>query len=149
MTIQQLAIFLENKPGHLKGICNALAKANINILTLSIADTEQFGILRLIVREWEAARRILEDRGFVVHVGDVVGVEVDDRPGGMARILDVLQAADLNIEYAYAFTFHRNRRAVLLFRLADPARAVNVLQDAEVYVLKPEDLLLTLGRGAS
>ncbi|MCX7591815.1 MAG: ACT domain-containing protein, partial [Kiritimatiellae bacterium] len=98
MKIKQLSLFLENKPGHLSAICRTLARANINISTLSLADTEQFGILRLIVQDWQRAQKVLEDAGFVVNVTDVVAMVVDDRPGGMAEILEILEKARTNIE---------------------------------------------------
>ncbi len=144
MTIKQLSLFLENKPGHLNAICHALADAGLNIVTLSVADTEQFGILRMIMQESEEARRVLESRGFMVHAGDVVGVEVEDRPGGMARILDILQEAGLNIEYSYAFTFRRGGSAVLIFGFDDPASAVDALRAAGCAVLGQEDLMALL-----
>jgi hypothetical protein len=135
MKIQQISLFLENKPGHLSAICHTLAKAGINILTLSLADTQQFGILRLIVREWEQAARVLEEAGFVVHVNEVVATEVEDRPGGMARVLEALQDGAVNIEYMYAFTFHRRNRAILVFRFDDPDAAIELLRRHAINVL--------------
>lgn len=145
-TIKQLSIFLENKPGHLKTICGVLAEAGVNILTLSIADTEQFGILRMIIPEWENARRILEARGFVVHANEVVAVEVEDKPGGMAQILNILDKDNLNVEYAYAFTFRRKNSAVLIFRFNDTESAVGALQTAGRPLLAQADLLEALER---
>lgn len=135
MKIPQLSLFLENKPGHLSTICRTLADADINILTLSLADTQQFGILRLIIDEWEKAKTVLEEAGFVVNVTQVVATEVDDRPGGMAQILEAIEDSDTNIEYVYAFTFHRHDRAVLVFRFDDPDAAVKVLQAKNINVL--------------
>ncbi len=135
MTIHQLSLFLENKPGHLNSICRALADAGINIVTLSMADTDQFGILRLVIREWEEAKRVLEMNGFAVKVTQVVATEVDDRPGGMAAILAVLEKGGINIEYMYAFACRRGNSAVLIFRFDDTDRAVGVLQGAGKNVL--------------
>lgn len=140
MKIKQLSLFLENKPGHLGAICRTLADADINILTCSLADTQQFGILRLIVPDTERAVEILEGQGFVVHVNDVVATEVEDQPGGVARVLEVLGGSDVNIEYMYAFTFHRNSRAILIFRMDDPDKAIAMLKDNQVNVLGPVDL---------
>jgi hypothetical protein len=141
MKIHQLSLFLENKPGEMLGPCRTLAASGVNIRTLTLADTERFGILRLIVSDWQKARQVLQDAGHVVNVTEVVAVEVADRPGGLADVLEALKAAGVNIEYMYAFTFGRENRAVLIFRFDQPDRAiarlqaagVNVLASAEVY----------------
>lgn len=130
MKIQQISLFLENKPGHLNAICRTLAEAGINIVTLSLADTQQFGIVRLIVEEWQKAKSILEAAGYVVNVREVVAATVADRPGGMAELLDVIGHAGVNIEYMYAFTFRHGKEAVLVFRFDKPDRAIEALQTA-------------------
>ncbi len=135
MKLNQLSVFLENKPGQLSVPCKALAKAGINIVTLSLADTQQFGILRLIVRDWQKAKSVLEKAGCVVKTTEVVAIEVSDRPGGLAEVLEVMEKSDINIEYMYAFTFRRADRAVLVFRFDDPDRAVRFLQDKGVNVV--------------
>jgi hypothetical protein len=135
MKIQQISLFLENKPGHLSAICRILAAAKINIVTLSLADTQQFGIVRLIVEEWERAKEVLEKASYVVNVREVVAVTVADRPGGMAELLDVVGKAGVNIEYMYAFTFHHGQEAVLVFRFDDPDRAILALTAAGRNVL--------------
>ncbi len=140
MTIPQLSLFLENKPGHLNAICRTLAEAQINIVTLSMADTDQFGILRLIISEWEKAQKVLVEKGFVVNVSNVVATEVEDRPGGMAEILDVLESNSINIEYMYAFTFRRGNSAVLVFRFDDTDKAVAALQAAGKNVIGQVEL---------
>lgn len=140
MKIQQLSLFLENKPGHLRAICRTLADAGINIVTLSLADTQQFGILRLIIGDWRRAKQVLEGGGFVVALNEVVATEVDDRPGGMAEILDVIQTASVNIEYMYAFTFRRGNKAVLIFRFDNPDKAVAELQAKGINVLDSVEL---------
>jgi hypothetical protein len=99
MKLQQLSLFLENRPGRLGAPLEAIAAQGINLMTLSLADTAQFGILRLIVREWEQARQVLEKAGWVVNLTEVVAVDVLDRPGGLAQALKVLESAGLNIEY--------------------------------------------------
>ncbi len=147
MTIHQLSLFLENKPGHLNSICRTLADAGINIVTLSMADTDQFGILRLIIREWEQAKSVLEANGFAVNVTQVVATEVDDRPGGMAAILAILEAGGINIEYMYAFTWRRGNSAVLIFRFDDAPRAIDVLQKAGKNVLGRVDLFKGMDAG--
>jgi hypothetical protein len=143
MKINQLSVFLENKPGRLSEPCKALAGAGINILTLSLADTQQFGILRLIVRDWRKAKTVLEQAGCVAKITEVIATEVPDRPGGLAEVLDVVEAAKVNIEYMYAFTWRSTDKAVLVFRFDDPdaavkalqARSINVLRDVELYGL--------------
>jgi hypothetical protein len=144
MKLKQLSLFLENKPGALSRPVRLLAKAGINILTLSIADTGQFGILRLIVRDWEKAKGLLEQDGFVVKVTDMVAVEVTDQPGGLADILDVLEKAGTNVAFMYAFTEKRKGRAVLVFRFDDPDAAIRVLQKKNINVVDSGDLLKQL-----
>jgi len=141
MKIHQLSLFLENKPSQLTEPCRRLAAAGIDIRTLTLADTAQFGILRLIVSDWERGARLLEDAGYVVNVTEVVAVEVPDRPGGLAEVLAAFDGTEINIEYMYAFTFGRGETAVLIFRFNNPdaaieqlqARGVNVVGSAEVY----------------
>ena len=140
MKLKQIAVFLQNQPGHLNGICRALANANINIATLSLADTQQFGILRLIIKEWERAAAVLEAAGYLVQMRDVIATEVEDRPGGMADILDVVSKANINIEYMYAFAERHGNRAVLVFRFADPDQAIAVLTVAGINVLSSIDI---------
>ena len=140
MKINQLSVFLENKPGRLSEPCKVLAKAGINIATLSLADTQQFGILRLIVRDWPKAKAALEAAGSVVNVTEVVATEVVDRPGGLAEILDIIERSGINIEYMYAFTFRSQDKAILVFRFDDPEAAIKVLQASNVNVLATADL---------
>ena len=128
MKIHQIAVFLQNKPGHLSGICRTLANENINIVTLSLADTQQFGILRLIVRDWEKAKQVLEQDGHVVNITEVVAIEVADKPGAMADLLEALEKAEINIEYMYAFNFRRNDDAAVVIRFDDPGTAIEILQ---------------------
>jgi hypothetical protein len=144
MKLKQLSLFLENKPGALSRPMRLLASAGINILTLSIADTDQFGILRLIVRDWEKAKGLLEKEGFVVKVTDMVAVEVADRPGGLAEILDVLEKAGTNVAFMYAFTEKRKGQAVLIFRFDNPDAAIRVLRDKGINVVDSGDLLKQL-----
>ncbi len=140
MKINQLSLFLENKPGHLRMACKALADAGVNILTLSLADTRQFGILRLIVREWEKAKTVLEKAGCVVNVTEVVATEVADRPGGLAEVLSIIDDARLNIEYMYAFTFRKEDKAVLVFRFDAPDVAIKALQAKGINVISGVEL---------
>jgi hypothetical protein len=140
MKIKQLSVFLENKPGRLSVPCKALANAGINILTLSLADTRQFGILRLVLREWEKAKKVLEEAGCVVNVTEVVAIEVEDRPGGLEKVLQIVEQAGINLEYMYAFTFGSQDRAILVFRFEDPDAAIRLLQSNGVNVVTSVDL---------
>ena len=141
MKLKQLSLFLENKPGALSRPVRILARAKFNILTLSIADANQFGILRLILRDWEKAKKLLEKEGFVVRVTDMVAVEVADRPGGLMEILDVLEKAGVNVEFMYAFTEKRRSRAVMVFRFDDPDNAIRVLKKRGINVVDHIDRL--------
>lgn len=140
MKIHQLSLFLENKPGQLIIPCKTLANAGINIVTLSLADTQQYGILRLIVEDWQRAREVLEKAGCVVNVTEVVAIEVADRPGGLADILQALEGTGVNIEYMYAFTFGRVNRAILVLRFNDPDKAITTLQGAGINVIGAVEL---------
>lgn len=140
MKLHQLSLFLENRPGHLVAPCQALAAAGINILTLSVADTQRFGILRIVVRDWEKAKAVLTDAGHVVNVTEVVAVEVADRPGGLVEILETIGAAGVNVEYMYAFTFKRGDKGALLFRFDEADKAIAALQAKGIGVLGCEEL---------
>ena len=136
MKIHQLSLFLENKPGQLTEPCRVLAGAGIGIRTLMLADTQRFGILRLIVSDWQQAREILQAAGYVVNITEVVAVEVADRPGGLTGLLDLFEGSDVNIEYMYAFTFGRDDRAVLIFRFDNPDAAIERLRAAGISVVE-------------
>jgi len=139
MIIKQLSVFLENRPGHLSHVCDVLAKCGINIETMTLADTREFGILRLIVRDWKAAKEALEAAGCAVNVTDVLAIEVADEPGGLERVLKVAEANGLSVEYMYAFANKRAANAVIVIRFDDLARAGDVLQKAGVGVLSAVD----------
>lgn len=141
MKIKQLSLFLENKPGALSRPIRLLAKNKFNIVTLSIAEANQFGILRLILRDWEKAKKLLEKNGFVVKVTDMVAVEVADKPGGLAKILDVVEKTGLNVEFMYAFPEKHGDQAILIFRFDDPDNAIKILRQGKVNVIANVDLL--------
>jgi len=140
MKIHQLSVFVENKPGHLALPCRLLSREGINIATLSLADTQRFGILRLIVRDWRQAKEVLERGGFAVNVTEVLAVEVADRPGGLTEILDVLEGAQVNVEYMYAFAVKLGDKAVLVFRFDKPDAAACTLAEAGISVLSNVEL---------
>jgi len=123
MTIKQISIFLENRPGQLAGICRALAQAKINIATLSLADTADFGIVRMIVDDHVKGVEVLTAAGYAVRETDVVMVTVQDRPGGMAELMEKFDRADVDIEYSYAYALGQGEKAVLVFRFKDNAKA--------------------------
>jgi hypothetical protein len=147
MMIRQLSLFLENRSGQLRVPCKVLGDAGIDILTMSLADTQQFGILRLVVKDWEQAKKALEAAGIVVNVTDVLAVDVPDRPGGLASVLESFEKVGLGIEYMYALAAARERGkyATLVFRLADPERAARLLSGAGVKLLTSAELFARAG----
>ncbi|MEI6788048.1 MAG: amino acid-binding protein [bacterium] len=135
MTLKQLSVFLENKPGRLGHPCKALAAAGINIPTLCLADTGKSGILRIMVREWEKAKGVLEKAGCVVNVSDVLAIEIPDRPGGMESILAILEPNAITVEYMYAFTLKRGSNAVMIVRVDKPDQASKALHKNGLSIL--------------
>ena len=128
MTVKQISIFLENKPGQLSSICRALAKENINIATLSLADSADFGIVRMIVDDHVNGCDVLAKAGFAVVQTDVVMATVPDRPGGMAEIMEKLDRAGVDIEYSYAYALGSGEKAILVFKFDDNAKAEQALE---------------------
>ena len=128
MRVEQIAVFLENRSGRLAEITSIIAENNINIRALSVADTADFGILRLIVDKVEDAEKALKEKGFTVGKTTVIAVEVPDRTGGLAEVLDCVQKIGLNVEYMYAFVNKTGENAVLIFRFDDMTMAINSLQ---------------------
>jgi hypothetical protein len=142
MKLKQLSLFLENKPGSLRAPLEALAAADIDLMTMSLADTSSFGILRFIVRDPERARGVLEEAGMVVRVTEVVPVEVANRPGGLAGVLGAIEAAGLGVEYMYDFgAASRGGKAAIIFRFEDPDAALAALESAGIRVLSGEEVL--------
>ena len=127
MKVEQISIFLENKPGSLEHATRILKEANVNIRTLSLAETSDFGILRLIVNDVEKANKVLKEKGFRVNKTTVVAVEVPDRPGGLHSIMEVLAKESINVEYLYAFVEKSGENAVIIFRFDAPEKAIEVL----------------------
>jgi len=140
MKFPQLSVFIENRPGHLIVPCRLLAAAGINIVALSLAETQKYGILRLIVRDWQKAKEVLEANGFRVSVTEVLAVQVQDRPGGLVAVLEPIVAAGLNVEYMYAFATKRGDEAVLVFRFEDPDAALQALKGSTVPFVDTVDL---------
>jgi hypothetical protein len=144
MKIRQLSLFLENRPGQLRVPCRILGEAGIDVLTMSLADTQQFGILRLVVRDWEKAKQALEAQGVVVNVTEMLAVDVPDHPGGLAEVLEAFEKAGLGIEYMYPFA--RGPLATLLFRVEDPDRAEKALSTQGLKLIPAAELLARTGR---
>jgi hypothetical protein len=140
MQVPQISVFLENKIGRMADVTGVLAKNDINIIALAVADTSEFGILRLIVSRPELAYKALKAAGFTVMTNFVIAVEVDDHPGGLARILRILGDAALNVEYMYAFVERSTGRAALVFRFEKEQEAVKALQGAGVNILQKVDI---------
>lgn len=140
MRVEQISIFLENKSGRLADVADVLAKAGINIRALSLADTADFGILRLIVNNTEKAKEVLKENGFTVGKTEVVAIEVPDRPGGLGGILNALKGEEINVEYMYAFVQKSGENAIIIFRFDDIGKAIVVLQRAGVRILKGEEV---------
>lgn len=140
MKVEQISIFLENKSGRLAEVTEILARNNINLRALSLADTADFGIFRLIVSDPAAAASLLKESGFTVGMNEVVAVVVPDRPGGLAGILETLQGKGINVEYMYAFVQKSEGNAVLIFRFDDPDKAIAALRGAGVRVLSGEEM---------
>ncbi len=130
MTINQVSLFLENKTGQLAQACKVLADNDVSLVTLSLAETQDFGIARFIVDDHVRATQALSDAGFLVKTSPVVAVTVPDRPGGMSEVVTTLAVNGCDIEYSYAFAFHYGQKAVLVFRFTDDAKALKTLADA-------------------
>lgn len=140
MRIQQISIFLENKRGRLQKALKILKDANINIRALSIADTSEFGILRLIVPNPDEAKKVLERENFVVKVTDVIAIEVQDETGGLERILMVLNEAEINIEYIYAFVETKDKKAIVVLRTENIDSGINALKNGGINILSPNQI---------
>lgn len=140
MKVEQISIFIENKSGRLAEVTKILGESRINIRALSLADTSDFGILRLIVNDHEKAKSVLKENGFTVSKTEVVAVEVPDRPGGLAAILESLDTASINVEYMYAFVERCGENAVIIFRFDEPEKAIAILQEKGFNILPGERL---------
>lgn len=139
MVIKQLSVFLENIPGRLRAVTSILAQNNINIRALTLADTADFGVLRLIVNQPEQAVKILKEKNFAVKLGEVIAVEMEDTPGGIDQVMEILEKGNINIEYMYAFMGSKPRKALVIFRVDKPNEAINFLEKGGVRLLTTEE----------
>lgn len=127
--VEQISVFLENKEGRVAQVTSIFSKAGVNIRALSLADTADFGVLRLIVDDTVKAEEVLKTNGFTVGKTHVVAVEVEDKPGGLNDILEILHEAKINVEYMYAFVRQSGNKAVMIFRFDDIESAVRALEE--------------------
>ena len=138
MTIRQLSVFLENKTGYLNQVLAVLAKYNINIIALTVADTSDYGILRAIVSDPEKALEVLRAEQFSVRIHDILSIEMEPAPGTMSRILDLFTAADICIEYVYAFSF--GSKSILMLRTDNPDKSIEVIKANKLKSISEADL---------
>jgi hypothetical protein len=138
--IKQISIFLENKQGRLAEVTRILGDNGLDIRALSLADTADYGVLRLIVNDPDRAKKILTDNGFAVSVNDVIAIEIEDRPGGLAEVLAVLDKKGISIEYMYAFVNSKPNTAMVIFRVEDPESALEILKSEDVKIKSPDEV---------
>ncbi|HEX2927359.1 MAG TPA: ACT domain-containing protein [Ruminiclostridium sp.] len=138
MLVKQISVFLENKSGRLADVTKTLADNNINICAMSIADTTDFGILRLIVNKPEEAERALSEQEFTVSCTSVIAIGVEDKPGGLANALGILQDNGISIEYMYAFVGKTGNEAFVILRVENPEKAIETLLKCDIEIL-PSD----------
>jgi len=136
--MKQLSVFLENEPGRLLKMTKVLGQNNINIRAITIAETENFGVARMVVDNEAAAEKALKDAGLVCQGTEVLAVEIPDIPGGLAGILQCLEKADANIEYMYGFMEHATDKAIMIFRFKDTAGARKILKSAKIRLYEKE-----------
>jgi hypothetical protein len=140
MKITQISVFLENRKGRLSEVCLLLGKNDVNIRALTIAETESFGVLRIVVDKPDIAVKILKENNFVANVTDVIAVEIGDKPGGLAKVLKVLSDNDVNIEYMYGFVEKFSENALLVFRFEDAAQAQEILTGNNIKIVTEEEI---------
>ena len=141
MKISQISIFLENRKGRLYDVCSLLGDNNINIMALTIAETESFGVLRIIVNKPDEAIKLLKDKGFAANFTDVVIAEVEDRPGGLAKVLKILNDNNINIEYMHAFIRKQSNKSFMVFRFDDPDNAIKILTKNNISIISKDTIL--------
>ena len=129
MTIRQISVFIENKQGVLVAVASALSNAGVDVRALSLADTQDFGVLRMIVEDTDKAKKALTEAGFVSSITEVLAAEVPDEPGAMSHILEKIAETGLNIEYMYAFVSPKNKKAYIVLRIKDIDGALVTLKD--------------------
>lgn len=141
MKIKQISVFMENRSGRLAKITTVLGNAGINIRAMSLADTSDFGILRLIVNDTEKARETLSDHGFTVRISEVIAVAIPDAPGALGNLLSIMEHAGLNVEYMYAFVQKNMDQAIIILHFDDADKAIETLLETDINVIEEEKLL--------
>jgi hypothetical protein len=140
MSVKQISVFLENKKGRLAEVTQTLSREKINIRALSLADTADFGVLRIIVNNPERCLAVLKANSFVAQVTEVIAIEVEDKPGGLARILEVLDQDNVNVEYMYAYVEKTRENAIVICKIDDRERALQVLEKNGIAIVRAEEL---------
>jgi hypothetical protein len=140
MKLTQISVFLENRKGRLYDVCSLLGKNKINIRALTIAETEKFGVLRIVVDKPDKAMQVLKKNNFVANITDIVAVEVEDKPGGLAAILKILSSHNINLEYMYGFVEKTSDKALLVFRFDDPDKAIAVFKKNKIKVVGSKEI---------
>ncbi len=140
MKVTQISVFLENRKGRLFDVCTLLGQNKINIRALTIAETESFGVLRMVVDQSDQAVALLKDNGFVANLSDVVAIEVGDEPGGLGRVLAVLNENNVNVEYMYGFVEKHNDKALMVFRFEDADQAQVILNQGQISVVTEKEI---------
>lgn len=140
MKLTQISIFLENRKGRLYEVCSLLGKNKINIRALTIAESEEFGILRIVVDNPQKASAVLKANGFTASLTDIVAVEVPDRPGGLAAILKIFSQSNINVEYMYGFVEKKSDQALLVFRFDAPDKAISLLKKNKINVVGKKEM---------
>ena len=136
MEIKQISIFLDNTAGRLGEVTRVLAKAETNIRAISIADTAEFGILRLVVHNYEVALKALKDVGFTTRVTNVIAVEVDDKSGSLAMVMELFENNKVNIEYLYTSLVGQDGKAVIIFKLEDQQRGLHIIRENKITIIE-------------
>ena len=136
MEIKQISVFLENNAGRLGEVTRVLAEAGINLRAISIADTADFGILRIIANNWEEAVKVLNKASFTTKISDVVAVEIEDTPGSLAKVMDLFRKTMVNIEYLYASLEGQTGKAVVIFKLEDHQKGIQIIKENGVKMVE-------------
>ena len=140
MTINQISVFLENKSGRLADVTKVLADGDINLRAMTIADTADFGILRVVVNNPDKAAQFLEEPGFTIRITKVLGIEIDDKPGGLHKIMELFKENGLNIEYLYASLENKNHKAVVIFKVEDVNLGLKIIEGNSLVAVSGKDL---------
>lgn len=140
MKVTQISVFLENRKGRLFDVCTLLGQNKINIRALTIAETESFGVLRMVVDQSDLAVTVLKDNGFVANLSDVVAIEVGDEPGGLGRVLGVLNENNVNVEYMYGFVEKHSDKALMVFRFEDADQAQAILNQGQISIVTEQEI---------